>query len=85
MRYVGASTFETNLNNPFLFNVAILPKFQRHSLGSKMLKEIVRQCDKPLYTYSDNPNMRQKILPEIGFESLGSIHLVPLDQYDQRK
>lgn len=75
------STFKTVDGSDFMFNFAILPEFQGQGLGARMLNYIFRAVNRPLYTYSDNPVMRNTLLPNAGFSTLGVVHIVALATY----
>ncbi len=75
-----ASTFQTDRNNNFLFNVGILPEFQKLGLGHKMINYCVNQCNSDVYTYSHNPIMRNHILPNAGFQAIGKTYVVPINK-----
>lgn len=76
-----ASTFRTHLGSDFLFNFGVLPEFRNKNLGRAMLQHVVRRSGNTVYTYSDNPIMRDTLLPSAGFRSLETTHAVPLDVY----
>ncbi len=75
------STFRTDNDMDFLFNVAVLPKVQGENIGSRMLQYVATVSKSPLLTYSHNSAMRTKILPLSGFQSLGTVHAVPLEYW----
>lgn len=77
------STFRTQDGSDFMFNFAVLPEFQGLNIGTRMLRYIIEHTSRPLYTYSHNPAMRESLLPNSGFVSVGEIHVVSLDVYLQ--
>ena len=73
------STFMAADGSHFMFNVAVLPKFQKIGLGAEMIRFCASQSGGALYTYSHNPHMRESLLPKSGFTSVGTVYLYPLD------
>lgn len=76
-----ASVFRTDDDSGFLFNFGVLPQFRNKDLGAAMLRHLVQRSGKTVYTYSHNPIMREHLLPEAGFRSLGITHAVPIQRY----
>ena len=76
-----ASIFTTKSGADFLFNFAILPEFQNKHLGTSMLKYVISRAAAPLYTYSPNPVMREKLLPGSGFRPIQTTYAVTLERY----
>ena len=76
-----ASTFLTQSGHNFLFNVGVMPKYQGQNIGSQMVRSVVSMSDLPLYTYSYNSLMQNKILPDSGFKSAGWVYKLLLDTY----
>lgn len=76
-----ASTFQTAGRGEFLFNVAVAQGTRRQGIGTALVSYFARTARRPLYAYSDNFIMQDRILPAAGFRSTGTMHIVPIDQY----
>jgi hypothetical protein len=75
------STFRgINGTSDFLFNVATLPEARRTGAAKSIISYAAANSLHPLYTYSHNSSMRTKILPGLGFRSIGQTHCVPLTE-----
>lgn len=75
------STFRTDGNCDFLFNVATLPSARNSGAAKSVIHYSARQSVLPIYTYSHHVAMRKSVLPHAGFRSIGRVYCVPLAEF----
>lgn len=75
------SAFRTPDGADFLFNASVLPEFRGKGVASAMFRHHLQQASNPVYAYSDNPIVREKMLPHLGFTRAGEAFIVSLDVY----
>ena len=73
--------FQTSEGVNFLFNMAVMPTAQKQGIATSLLQQAIGSAQQ-VYIYSDNPVMCEKILPKVGFTSLGKIYVVPVESYE---
>ncbi len=79
-----ASVFKTKNNTNFMFNGAVLPEFQRKNICNTTINYCISRAEVPLYTCSNNDIVRKKILPRVGFISIGIVHVIPIHIYKEK-
>ncbi|MFH1727576.1 MAG: GNAT family N-acetyltransferase [Pseudomonadota bacterium] len=79
-----SSTFRTNDGGDFLFNVAVTPEYRKKSIGLQLIKYISQYSNSPLYVFTPNSIMKNRILPSIGFSSIGDLLVVPLSHLSEK-
>lgn len=76
------STFRTEGNCDFLFNVATLSSARNSGAAKSVIGYAAKQSVLPMYTYSHNDAMRNAVLPQAGFRSIGRAYCVPLSEFE---
>jgi Acetyltransferase (GNAT) family len=69
---------QCNQDDYFIFNLSVFPEFQKLGLSKKILQYLVLQnLDKNMYIHTEfNSILSKNILPSLGFEFLGSHHIL---------
>ncbi|WP_158999743.1 GNAT family N-acetyltransferase [Pigmentibacter ruber] len=71
--------------NAYLYNLAIFPEFRKKNLASQFIYYLLKEfSDKNIFTLTAaNSVLSQFSLPNLGFERLGDINLIPLEKMKQ--
>ncbi|WGL60009.1 GNAT family N-acetyltransferase [Pigmentibacter sp. JX0631] len=82
---VICATITITLNefdNAYISNLAVFPEFRKKNLASLLIHFLIQEfCDKNIYTLTaKNSVLSQFSLPNLGFQNMGEINLIPLEK-----
>jgi GNAT superfamily N-acetyltransferase len=79
------STFRTAAGYDFIMNLTTLPAFRGKGVARRLMGEIARRSQCGIIMRTPNKFLRERVIPALGFRSIGVANIVPLATLNSRR